>query len=341
MDISEGMQRWVQMHQLLDGAQPGAPADGSQAPARPAPTIHPKTLPPPAWPPRRGEAPPLPVVSYHRQGRHAGATVGACQVCQGTAWVFEVETREVRPGLESVQHEVARACGCSALRHHAAAYAAAQVPGRMAGTTLDSYHVEANTAAPDGRRRTVGLLRDFLRALVVGAQPDGVLLLAPPGRGKSHLLAALALEATQGPAAAALARLRPRGYAEGAAPVAGQSPLVLYVSAASWADDVSVAMAEGGGALALLKTRAVEAPLLLVDELGDGEPGYMGPRTLGEVLRQRFDAGLPFVAASNYGPFGAGGGDLGERLPSHLSDRLKTLPTGVITGRNWRTGGTA
>jgi len=339
MEISEGMLRWVQMHQILDGA-PGAAAEGAQAPARPAPTVHPKTLPAPAWPPAQGEAPPLPAVTYQRQGRHAGATVGACQVCQGSAWLFEAEVRHIRPGLEPVRHEVARACGCTALRHHAANYSAAQLPGRMAGATFDAYQVEAPSAPPDGRRRTVALLRGFLQSLAEGGQPDGVLLLAPPGRGKSHLLTALALEATLGPVAAALGRLRPRGYAEGSAPGAGQPPLVLYVSAASWADDVSVALAEGGGALALQKTRAVEAPLLLVDELGDGDPGHMGPRTLHEVLRQRFDAGLPFAAASNYGPFGAAGG-LGERLPSHLADRLKTLPTGVLTGRNWRTGGTA
>lgn len=337
MDISEGMQRWVQMHQLLDGAQ---------APARPAPTTHPETLPAPVWPPRRGEAPRLPAVTYTRHGRHAGATVGACQVCRGAEWVFTAEDREVAHGTGTVRHEVARACGCAALRRHATSYAAAQLPGRMAGATLDGYHVEAPADAPDGRRRAVELLREFNAALVAGRQPDGLLLLGLPGRGKSHLLAAEALEATSPPLAGALARLRPRGYAEGSAAAAGQPPLVLYVSAASWADDVSVALAEGGGALALLKARAVEAPLLLVDELGDGAPERMGSQTLHEVLRQRFDAGLPFVAAGNYLPFGAGANDpqvkkleIGERLPSHLADRLRTLPTGMITGRNWRTGG--
>lgn len=281
---------------------------------------------------------PTPKALYVQSGRLAVATVGDCPRCrEGRGWLpVLVEQPELYgPGRHSTA--LNPTCECMAERDHARRYTAAQVPAGLAGRSLDSFVVEGPGEPKDGRGRAVDVCTQFLRALQAGRRPSGLLLAGKPGRGKSHLLAAIVRAVTWSPLAEALKAIAPVSVVTGST-----TQLVRWVSASSFGDEVSRAMASKGAELANLKEALLDVPLLVVDELGDGDPGRMGGQVLGEILRLRRDAALPICAATNYLPTpavegeGEGEGSLSGRLPLHLASRLLTLPTASLVGADFR-----
>lgn len=277
-----------------------------------------------------------PGLIWTARGRYAAADVGPCPLCrEGRGWV----PREVqRPDLYGPGHhatEMVAICPCAAVRAHAEQYSEAKVPAGLSGASLAGFQVEGQTeTTPDGRRAAVSLLWAFLDALQAGRRPAGILLCGPPGRGKSHLLAALVREATAAGPAKALRAIQPVSEVTGS-----QGPLVRWISATAFGAEVSLAMGDRHSTgLAELEQRLLDVPLLVVDELGDGDPGRLGSQVLAEVLRLRRDAALPVAVATNYRPTHD---SLGTRVPPHLASRLALLPVVTLTGIDWRTRGAA
>lgn len=277
---------------------------------------------------------PTPKAVYGQSGRLAVATVGDCPRCrEGRGWLPVLVERPELYGPGRHSSALNPTCDCMPERDHARRYTAAQVPAGLSGLSLDSFEVEGHGEPKDGRARAIEVCTQFLRALQAGRRPSGFLLAGKPGRGKSHLMAGIVRAVTWSPLAEALKAIAP------VSPVTGSiTQLVRWVSASSFGDEVSRAMAAKGAELANLKDALLDVPLLVVDELGDGDPGRIGGQVLGEILRLRRDAALPICAATNYLPTAAGESEasLSGRIPVHLASRLLTLPTASLVGADFR-----
>lgn len=287
----------------------------------------------PLSPPAPGSSP-TPELRFAVVNRSAVALVGHCRRCHGGEGyeVVEVE-RADRYGPGVFNPVAAPTCSCISVRAHAEWYTAARVPGGLSGRSLDGYEVETGPEPLDGRGAALQLCSGFLSAILAGRRPEGLVLSGVPGVGKSHLLAGIVRAATAEPVAGSLRLAAPVN------PVTGSpTGLVRWVSASRFGDMASQALAVGHEALAALKGQLADVPLLVVDELGDGNPGHLGAQVLGEILRERLDSAMPICVATNYRVTGArdDAGSLASRLPEHLADRLLALPACTIACASYR-----
>lgn len=293
---------------------------------------------------RRGEAPQDPPA--HPDAPHAvlafdlSAPVPVAYVPQ----CLRCGDREGHEVLDARGYASWSDCGCVAERRRAELWASVGLPRSLAPCSLSAlagnewrpFRVDVGDGGDPQRVAALEVVRVMLRALRDGQQPAGALLHGAPGRGKSHLLAALCSGCTlpaiapnlRRIAAAHAARLSRRGVAGLALGVA------RYVSCTTLAAEAHGALDDGS--MGALRDTLCAVPVLALDEVGAMKPGSWLADLVGAVLHQRHEHGLTTVAATNYTPTGAGPASLAERVTPHILSRLRALPAVALGGDDMR-----
>jgi DNA replication protein DnaC len=224
--------------------------------------------------------------------------VPACPVCQGLGWYrLAVPIGHARFG-EAIR------CECKRTEDAAVAAARAVRASNLRGDLL-SKTFEGYVASPE-TRPALAAVRAFTE------EPKGWLLLVGSyGCGKTHLLAACA----------------------NALLAAGRHP--LYVEVPAWLDYVRGGydeedVASGEDRAAVRLRQAIEADVLLLDDLGAESRTAWTRERLFLLLNARYDTAAPTVIATNLAP-----DDLDGRIGSRLRDTA-ICRTVYLIAEDWR-----
>lgn len=266
-------------------------------------------------------------------GSDAVAAVPACARCAGAqGW----------PEADHAGNDAWRECGCAAEQRRADQWNRIGVPVRLASATVAGFRIEAPSATRDGRSDARAAAVGCLRAIGAGERPDGVMLCGPPGRGKSHLLAAAAMAGTSPDIAARLTAIARDLAARHARETGGgwlTSALSRYVSCTDLAARVPASLDARDGQVSRWREEMAAVPLLALDEVGDMKPDSWLADLIKQVLHRRHDRRLVTFVATNYLPDIDGPESLARRVPPQIVSRLRCLVPVVLTGIDWRTAG--
>ena len=302
---------------LADGLIAAARARGIPPSLRPDPKARPATM------------------TIDASGSDAVATVPACPRCAGAqGW----------PETDHAGNDAWRECPCAAEQRRADQWNRIGVPVRLASATVAGFKVEAHGATRDGRSDARGAALGCLRAIAAGERPEGVMLCGPPGRGKSHLLAAAAMAGTSPDIAARLTAIARDLAARHARETGGgwlTSALSRYVSCTDIAARVPASLDARDGQVSKWREEMAAVPLLALDEVGDMKPDSWMADLIKQVLHRRHDRRLVTFVATNYLPDDTGSESLARRVPPQILSRLRCLVSVVMTGDDWRTRGPA
>lgn len=302
---------------LADGLIAAARARGIAPSLRPDPKATPATM------------------AIDTSGSDAVATVPACSRCAGAqGW----------PEPDHAGNDAWRECPCAAEQRRADQWNRIGVPVRLASATVAGFKVEAPTAPRDGRFDARAAALGCLRAIAAGERPEGVMLCGPPGRGKSHLLAAAAMAGTSPDIAARLTAIARDLAARHARETGGgwlTSALSRYVSCTDLAARVPASLDARDGQVSKWREEMAAVPLLALDEVGDMKPDSWMADLIKQVLHRRHDRRLVTFVATNYLPDDTGSESLARRVPPQILSRLRCLVSVVLTGNDWRTRGPA
>lgn len=158
------------------------------------------------------------------------------------------------------------------------------VPPRQRQESFDTFKPQTET-----QRKSLEAIRDHAT--------DGVLLIGPPGSGKTHLAAAAIASGPQGS---------------------------FFVSAVDLLADVAASWRPGGGKGLLWRAKAT--PLLALDDLGSESPQTWGIAALHELLDYRWNHSLPLLVTTNCST-----STITERIGQPALSRLKGLCAQRIT----------
>jgi DNA replication protein DnaC len=280
-------------------------------------------------------------------GSDAVAAVPACPRCAGAqGW----------PETDHAGNDAWRECPCAAEQRRADQWNRIGVPVRLASATVAGFRVEApgrprkgdDEGCPpeprDGRSDARAAALGCLRAIAAGERPEGVMLCGPPGRGKSHLLAAAAMAGTSPDIAARLTAIARDLAARHARETGGgwlTSALSRYVSCTDLAARVPASLDARDGQVSKWREEMAAVPLLALDEVGDMKPDSWMADLIKQVLHRRHDRRLVTFVATNYLPDDTGSESLARRVPPQILSRLRCLVSVVLTGDDWRTRGPA
>jgi len=266
-------------------------------------------------------------------GSDAVATVPACPRCAGAqGW----------PETDHAGNDAWRECPCAAEQRRADQWNRIGVPVRLASATVAGFKVETHSATRDGRSDARGAALGCLRAIAAGERPEGVMLCGPPGRGKSHLLAAAAMAGTSPDIAARLTAIARDLAARHARETGGgwlTSALSRYVSCTDLAARVPASLDARDGQVSKWREEMAAVPLLALDEVGDMKPDSWMADLIKQVLHRRHDRRLVTFVATNYLPDDTGSESLARRVPPQILSRLRCLVSVVMTGDDWRARG--
>ncbi len=183
-----------------------------------------------------------------------------CELCRG-------EGRRVveRHGIRRVGR-----CVCQRLPDRVALYNAAGVPAKHANCTLESFRVEL-------ARPTWVAVRRWTDSFEPGGGQSGLILAGEPGRGKTHLLAAVVRELV---------------FRYGVA--------VKFVEFSHLLANIREGYDRKEGEARLLSP-LVRAPVLAIDELGKGRGSDFETAVLDEIVSRRYNAQAgPLLATTNF-----------------------------------------
>ncbi|MGA7615863.1 MAG: ATP-binding protein [Thermoanaerobaculia bacterium] len=215
-----------------------------------------------------------------------------CDICGGSGW-REVEPRRMGP------------CGCREERRRVQRFAAAHIPARYAGCTLDHFHDRGHGPLVRARRRVAEFVECW------PAFDRGLLLMGPPGVGKTHL------------AVAALQEIIGLGK-PGKMRFSNFQDLIQEIHA-SFSSDQTPSKFE-------ILQPVLEADLLVLDELGSQKPTSFVQDTLYYIINSRYNEARATIFTSNYYDERPreGGEILEERIGRALRSRLFEMTERVV-----------
>jgi len=186
-------------------------------------------------------------------------------------------------------------CLCQRLPDRVALYNAARVPARHAACTLESFRVEL-------ARPTFVAVRRWTDAFKPGGNTPGLVLSGEPGRGKTHLLAAIVRELV---------------FRHGVA--------VQFVEFSHLVASIREGYDRKEGEARLLLP-LVRAPVLAIDELGKGRGSEFETTVLDEIVSRRYNAQAgPLLATTNF--------PLKAARPRRENDSLSTAAMPTLSER--------
>jgi len=258
----------------------------------------------------------LPELIAGQPGEAAGRDLpmpDECPICQGTG--FEVATDD--GGVTSAVR-----CACRRERATESRVRAARIPRRYEHCTFDSF--EIHHSSHEGSLR---LARQWAELYPV--VEHGLLFLGEPGRGKTHLAVAIARELL---------------LSKGAAVLFIEQRALLKALQGTFESGSEQRESE-------ILRPAIEAELLILDDLGAGRTTPWAKDVMHDVIAQRYNDQRPMVITSNL-PFdeaketGRGRGravdaplTLRDRLGDALISRLHEMCRIVrVDGKDYRSG---
>ena len=161
-------------------------------------------------------------------------------------------------------------CRCQRLPDRVALFNAAEIPARHAGCSMETFSVGL-------ARPTFVAVRKWLDTFAPGAEPQGLVIWGEPGRGKTHLLAAIVREL-----------------------VFRHGIEARFVEFSHLIAGIREGYDRGVGEARLLGP-LTRVPVLAVDELGKGRGSDFEANILDEIVSRRYNAHHgPLLATTNF-----------------------------------------
>lgn len=189
-----------------------------------------------------------------------------CPACGGAGWVRSPAGRGVVP------------CACRVAQARVERVASAQLPARYAHATLDAY----DPARGDLAALTV--CRRYVEAFQPGQTSRGLVLWGGIGRGKTHLVVAVAREL-----------------------VVRHGASVRFVEFSHLLADLKGSFERPGGSHDLLDPLTA-CDVLVIDEIGKGRNTEFEGTVLDELVSRRYNAATVILGTTNFDPKGVATG---------------------------------